>query len=72
MFLLDDDSSHPTESIKSIHNGLTVVKLLLPNVTSIIYNVEAHDQGAIASMKQHYWAEVPKTAADENDKLPIR
>jgi hypothetical protein len=23
-------------------------------------------------MKQHYWAEVPKTAADENDKLPIR
>jgi hypothetical protein len=65
VLLIDNDPSHPRDSVLTSDDGLIIVKFLPPNVTAII---QPMDQGVIASMKQCYQADL-RTIADEGNSI---
>jgi hypothetical protein len=66
VLLLDNAPSHPRKSVLTSDDSLIVVKFLPTNVIAII---QPMDQGANASMKQCYRADLLRTLADEDENV---
>uniref|UniRef100_A0A0K0EBY7 HTH CENPB-type domain-containing protein n=1 Tax=Strongyloides stercoralis TaxID=6248 RepID=A0A0K0EBY7_STRER len=66
VLLLDNASSHPTESILKTSDGFMVAKFLSPSVTSLI---QPMDQGVISAMKRLYRSGFLMTLVEEDENL---
>jgi hypothetical protein len=66
VLLLDSAPSHPREGILTSNDDHIVVNFLPPNVTAIL---QPMNQGVIATMKRHFWADLLRTLADEDNSI---